>query len=59
MRELICLKTAAKQLNLAPVTVYKMVSEKRIPHVKVNRRVLFDPEKLAEWIAEHEIPVIK
>lgn len=55
MTSLIDLKTASEQLGLAKITIYKMVSARRIPHIKIGKRVLFDPQKLSEWIDEHKV----
>ena len=58
MTSLIDLKPLSKQLGLAEITVYKMVSAKRIPHVKIGSRVLFDPQKLSEWLEKKSVKTI-
>ncbi len=57
--KLISISEAAEYLSLAKVTLYKMVSAKRIPHIKLNRRVLFSITQLEEWIDEKTVHPIK
>jgi len=58
MTSLMDLKTVSKQLGLAEITVYKMVSAKRIPYIKIGRRVLFDPQKLSKWLEKKSVETI-
>ena len=58
MNDLLSIKQTARCLNLAPITIYKMVSAKRIPYCKVGRRVLFDPHKLEEWVSKKSVKPI-
>lgn len=32
-----------------------LVRKRRIPIVKIGRRIYFDPKKLDSWVEEHEI----
>ncbi|MDK2741357.1 MAG: helix-turn-helix domain-containing protein [Nitrospira sp. BO4] len=51
---------AALYTDLSPHTVYSMVSQKRIPYVKVGRLVKFDRETLDKWIKQQTVmPVPK
>jgi len=52
---LISVKEAAKLLNISVHTLYSWVSEKRIPSVKMGRRVAFDPEDLEAWVNKNKI----
>ena len=36
-------------------TIYRWVSQKRIPCVKLGRKTLFRPEKIKEWIQQNSI----
>ena len=47
------MEEAADYLNLPLNTLYKMVSQGKIPVVKLNRNNRFDPRMLAEWIKEN------
>lgn len=40
----------ARFLGISQSTLYAMVSQHRVPFVKVGRRVLFDPVQLDKWI---------
>ena len=50
LRRLIDIKAAAEYTGLSPHTVYAMVSQRRIPYVKVGRLVKFDLALLDGWI---------
>ncbi len=46
---------AAVYTGLAVDTLYKMVSQRRIPYVKVGRLVRFDMALLDTWIKQHTV----
>ena len=46
---------ASRRLNLATKTIYKMVSQRRIPYVKVGGALKFDPVRLQEWIKDQSV----
>ena len=52
-RRLMDIKEASHYIGLQVDTVYRMVSHRRIPFVKVGRRTLFDVQLLDNWLAEH------
>lgn len=52
------LLTAAEVSDLLRIpksTVYELTRTRRIPHLKVGRRTLFDPRRLDEWIASRNL----
>jgi excisionase family DNA binding protein len=53
MQRLMSVKEAAAYTGLSPHTVYSMVSQRRIPYVKVGRLVKFDEAMLQAWIKQH------
>lgn len=55
MQRLMSVKEAAAYTGLSPHTIYTMVSERRIPHVKVGRLVKFDEAMLQEWLKQHTV----
>jgi len=55
MRRLIDIREAAEYTGLSPHTVYTMVSQRRIPFVKVGRLVKFDVELLDKWIKQNTV----
>lgn len=48
-------KAAATYTGLSYHTVYTMVSQRRIPYVKVGRLVRFDLDVLDKWLADHSV----
>ncbi|MBT3182295.1 MAG: helix-turn-helix domain-containing protein [Deltaproteobacteria bacterium] len=55
MKHLLTVKEAAEYLRLAESTIYKMVSRRDIPFMKIGTRVIFDLEMLAEWVEAHTV----
>ncbi len=58
MHKLMSVKDAAELLDLAEITIYKLISSKGIPYVKIGRSVLFEQEKLNAWIEEKSVKPI-
>jgi excisionase family DNA binding protein len=57
---LISIREAAQYTGLSIHTLYAMVSQRRIPHVKMGRLVKFDLEMLDKWIKQQTVmPVAK
>lgn len=57
MQRLLSVEEAAEFLNISVSEVYKLKHFGTIPYVKLGRRLLFDQEKLEEWVLEHARPV--
>jgi excisionase family DNA binding protein len=55
MQRLISVKEAATYTGLSPYTIYTMVSQRRIPFVRVGRLVKFDEAMLQAWIKQHTV----
>ena len=55
MQRLMSVKEAAAYTGLSPHTIYTMVSQRRIPFVKVGRLVKFDEAMLQAWIKQHTV----
>ena len=55
MQRLISINEAAEYTGLSPHTIYTMVSQRRIPYVKVGRLVKFDEAMLQAWIKQHTV----
>jgi excisionase family DNA binding protein len=52
--QLLTVREAAHFLNLAPGTLYHLISEKRIPVVRISSRcVRFQRKALVAWIESH------
>ena len=48
-------KQLAEYLGLSVFTIDTWVSQKRLPHVKMGRRVAFRLRDIERWIDEHTI----
>lgn len=54
-RRLLTIPEAAQYTGLSPHTLYTMVSQRRIPYVKVGRLVKFDRTMLDQWIKQQTV----
>jgi len=52
---LLTIQQAAKHTGLSIHTVYKMVSQRRIPYVKLGGALRFNPEQLDQWIKQNTV----
>ncbi len=55
IRRLISIQEAAVYTGLSPHTLYTMVSQRRIPYVKVGRLTKFDVGLLDAWIKQNTV----
>ena len=55
-QELITYEEAAEMLGLAKGTVYAMVHQNRLPHIRLGRRLVrFDPAALRAFVDAHRV----
>ena len=54
-RRLMNIKEAAEYTGLSVSSLYTMVSQRRIPFVKMGRLTKFDLRLLDEWIAKNTV----
>ncbi len=54
-RRLLNVKETAEYASLSVHTLYTMVSQRRIPFVKVGGALRFDLALLDEWIKQHTV----
>jgi excisionase family DNA binding protein len=52
---LLSIETAARLLGVAPATLASWVRNRKLPHVRLGRRTLVRPERLAAFIDAHEV----
>ncbi len=57
-KELLNVKEAASFLKIKVPTIYRYVCDKRIPHIKIGSRTMFDPEDLKKWIEDRKVKAI-
>ena len=55
IRRLISIQEAAVYTGLSPHTLYTMVSQRRIPYVKVGRLTQFRVGLLDDWIKQNTV----
>lgn len=48
-------RQAADYLNTTAHGVYKLVERRAIPHIRLGRRLLFDPIAIRTWIENYSI----
>lgn len=59
MAQKLTINEAAGILRRSPKTVYGWTSRKKIPHLKVGGRVLFDADELERWMAGFRVEMGK
>ncbi len=52
---LLTIQQAAQVTGLSPHTIYKMVSQRRIPYVKLGGALRFNPDQLDQWIKQNTV----
>jgi len=53
MERLLRINEVAKLLNINPVTLYQMVGNDEIPHIRMGKRgrtIRFEPKVIDEWV---------
>jgi len=54
-RRLVNVEEVAQMLDMRTSTIYKWVSQRRIPFVKCGRLTKFDLQRIDEWIKESSV----
>jgi excisionase family DNA binding protein len=54
-RRLLDIREVATYTGLSPHTLYTMVSQRRIPFVKLGGALKFDKVKVDDWIEKHAV----
>ena len=54
-RRLLSIDEAAIYTGVSVYTLYKMVSQRRIPYIKVGSRLKFDLGLLDGWLKQHTV----
>jgi excisionase family DNA binding protein len=52
---LLNIQQVAAYLGLSVHTVYKFVSQRKIPHIKIGKLLKFDRPEIDRWIASHTV----
>jgi hypothetical protein len=45
----------ARFLKISPNAAYKLVERRQVPHIRLNRKVLFDPQTIRNWLNQHVV----
>ena len=54
---LMSIEQVSQYVDLSVHTVYRMVSQRRIPFVKIGRLTKFDRGEIDKWITSHSVKV--
>lgn len=54
-RRLMDITEVSLYIGLQVDTIYRMVSQRRIPFLKVGRRTMFDVQLLDDWLEQHTV----
>ena len=57
MKQLLTIDEACKLLTLSKPTIYRMTCLKKIPHIKLGQRVMFDEDQLEEWLEKYKVAI--
>jgi len=57
MKTLLKISEAAELLRVSKTKVYQLVEDKRIPHYRLDGRVVFSEEQLDRFLQEHLVEV--
>ncbi|MFS0555057.1 helix-turn-helix domain-containing protein [Brevibacillus sp. 179-C9.3 HS] len=56
MQKVYSVTSIAEYLNVSTDSIYAMVREKQIPHVRIRKRILFHMDIIEEWLKnQHEV----
>lgn len=55
MKQYLDVDELAKAIHISKSQLYCMTSTKKIPFLKVGRRVLFDPEQIEHWLSARAV----
>lgn len=59
IKDTLSVKEASKVIGLKPSTIYQYVSENKIPHNKIGKRLTFSRKELIEWVEAGRPDLIK
>lgn len=55
MKRKLTLQEAAEFLRFSPKTLYNWTSQRKVPHMKVRGRLLFDAGELEMWLEQFAV----
>ena len=54
-KRFLTIREASQYLNVSESLLYKLVETKKIPHIRIGRKILFDLKKLDQYIEENSV----
>ena len=57
LKKYLNVKELSRLTGLKQSTIYQWVSQRKIPYIKLGKKVLFDPDKINKWIDENTVKV--
>ncbi len=55
MKTYMTIQEVAEHVRLSVPKLYRLTMEHRIPCFKIGTRLVFDPEKIEEWVESHAV----
>ncbi len=55
VQELLDVKELSQLMKVSKSTLYAWVNQRKIPHIKLGKKVLFNPKDIAHWIDENTV----
>jgi excisionase family DNA binding protein len=64
MLKYLTVKMLSEYLHISTSNIYKRITDNSIPHIKMEKRVLFDREQIDQWMSsgcqsQSEFPTLK
>jgi excisionase family DNA binding protein len=44
-------------LSITPGAIYMLIARRQIPHLKIGRRIRFDPAQIEAWLQNQKVAV--
>ena len=57
LKKYLNVKELSRLTGLKQSTIYQWVSQGKIPHIKLGRKILFDPDEINKWIDKNAVKV--
>lgn len=55
MKKLLTIDEAVEYLRVSKPLIYKLTSQKQIPYIKIGARIVFDLERLNNWLVSNAV----
>lgn len=59
MKPILSVNDLSELLGVSTDTVYAMVREKQIPHVRIRRRIIFHTESIVDWLRNNQMDNVR